>query len=170
MLLEEQQTRPGTLLGKIAQEMNITDAIYEFEGALSELYTSTGHHDKALAHYKKSVAARDSMFNVSTAEKNVRLEMNYEFEKKQAFEKAQHEKEIIAMEADNKIQRQLRIFLLVFTALILVSNHIGDEGARALAESPFLANLAELKPLDNRISSAGVSALRDRFGKRVRIY
>ena len=61
-------------------------------------------------------------------------------------------------------------YMTNLSALILVSNHIGDEGARAIAESPYLANLAELKPLDNRIGAAGVSALRDRFGKRVRIY
>jgi eukaryotic-like serine/threonine-protein kinase len=55
-------------------------------------------------------------------------------------------------------------------ALILVSNRIGDVGALALADSPYLANLAELKPLDNHITALGVKALRERFGKRVRIY
>jgi serine/threonine protein kinase len=55
-------------------------------------------------------------------------------------------------------------------ALILVSNRIGDVGALALADSPFLASLAELKPLDNHITAVGVKALRERFGKRVRIY
>ncbi|HWG47918.1 MAG TPA: protein kinase [Gemmataceae bacterium] len=55
-------------------------------------------------------------------------------------------------------------------ALILVSNRIGDPGALALADSPYLASLAELKPLDNHISAVGVKALRERFGKRVRIY
>jgi serine/threonine protein kinase len=55
-------------------------------------------------------------------------------------------------------------------ALILVSNRIGDAGALALADSTSLANLAELKPLDNRITAVGVKALRERFGKRVRIY
>jgi len=55
-------------------------------------------------------------------------------------------------------------------ALILVSNRIGDVGALALADSPYLASLAELKPLDNHITAVGVKALRERFGKRVRIY
>jgi eukaryotic-like serine/threonine-protein kinase len=55
-------------------------------------------------------------------------------------------------------------------ALILVSNRIGDVGALALADSPYLASLAELKPLDNHITALGVKALRERFGKRVRIY
>ena len=55
-------------------------------------------------------------------------------------------------------------------ALILVSNRIGDVGALALADSPYFASLAELKPLDNHISAVGVKALRERFGKRVRIY
>jgi len=56
------------------------------------------------------------------------------------------------------------------SALILVSNQIGDAGAAAIAASPHLANLAELKPLNNRIGAAGVTALREAFGKRVRIY
>lgn len=55
-------------------------------------------------------------------------------------------------------------------ALILVSNRIGDVGALALADSRHLAHLAELKPLDNHITAVGVKALRERFGKRVRIY
>jgi serine/threonine protein kinase len=55
-------------------------------------------------------------------------------------------------------------------ALILVSNRVGDVGALALADSPYLAHLAELKPLDNHITALGVKALRERFGKRVRIY
>jgi serine/threonine protein kinase len=61
-------------------------------------------------------------------------------------------------------------FLVNLNALILVSNRIGDKGALALANSETLANLAELKPLDNRISAVGASALKERFGKRVRIY
>jgi endonuclease-3 len=59
---------------------------------------------------------------------------------------------------------------VVLGALILLSNQIGDEGALALAASPYLENLAELKPLNNHIGAAGVTALRERFGKRVRIY
>jgi serine/threonine protein kinase len=61
-------------------------------------------------------------------------------------------------------------YLSNLNALILVSNRIGDAGALALADSSYLANLAELKPLDNRITAVGVKALRERFGKRVRIY
>ncbi len=60
--------------------------------------------------------------------------------------------------------------LAKLNALILVSNRIGDVGALALADSPYLAYLAELKPLDNHISAVGVKALRERYGKRVRIY
>jgi eukaryotic-like serine/threonine-protein kinase len=61
-------------------------------------------------------------------------------------------------------------FLGNLTALILVSNHIGEAGARALASSLYLTNLAELKLLCNHINAGGVAALRERFGKRVRIY
>ena len=38
----------------------------------------------------------------------------------------------------------------------------------ALASSPYLANLAWLKPLDNRITEKGADALKKTFGRRVR--
>jgi serine/threonine protein kinase len=60
--------------------------------------------------------------------------------------------------------------LAQLSELILVSNPIGDAGAAAIAASPHLANLAWIKLLDNRISPVGVTALRGRFGKRIRIY
>jgi two-component sensor histidine kinase/tetratricopeptide (TPR) repeat protein len=106
---------------KIADEMQALDITSDFEMELSKLYTAWGKDKLALIHYKKYAAAKDSVFNALNTEKNVRTEMNYEFDKKEATAKAQHEKEIIAFEAENKIQKQMHLFLLVVIALILIT-------------------------------------------------
>ena len=105
---------------KIAYEINSLEMTNEFELALSELYNSQGKYQQALEHFKKHQVAKDSVFNAENTEKNVRAEMNYEFDKQQAMQNKEHEKEVIALEADNKIQKQLHLFLLIIIALILV--------------------------------------------------
>lgn len=105
---------------KIAYEINSLELTNEFELSLSALYNSQGKYQLALEHFKKHQLAKDSVFNAENTEKNVRTEMNYEFDKQQAIQNKEHEKEVIALEADNTIQKQLHLFLLIFIALILI--------------------------------------------------
>jgi hypothetical protein len=51
--------------------------------------------------------------------------------------------------------------------LDLFGNPIGDLGARALARSPFLAQLAYLRIYSHSLGAAGEQVLRERFGARV---
>lgn len=106
---------------EMAYTMQSWEMISEYETALSDLYTKMGNDKLALEHYKKYSIAKDSVFNEENTEKMVRSEMNYAFEKQQTVQQSEHEKEVIALEADNRIQKQLRLFLLIFIALILVS-------------------------------------------------
>jgi hypothetical protein len=46
---------------------------------------------------------------------------------------------------------------------------VGDAGARALAESPYLGQLRALYLTGNRIGRGAAAALRQRFGERVRV-
>lgn len=105
---------------KISEEIGATEAIQEFEGALSELYSKWGKDKLALEHFKKHISARDTVFNIAAAEKSVRLEMNYDFEKKQAIDNAIHQKQVLLLEAENKTQKQLRLFLFVILGLALL--------------------------------------------------
>ena len=52
--------------------------------------------------------------------------------------------------------------------LAIGANAIGDAGALALAESPFLTGLTALVADGNPSGDLGRSALRSRFGARVR--
>jgi hypothetical protein len=51
--------------------------------------------------------------------------------------------------------------------LSLHNNNIGDEGALALAASPYFTRLSKLGLSGNHLSEAGENVLRGRFGKRV---
>src|ERR1035437_1840645 len=81
------------------------------EQALSQLYDSTGHTKLAFEHYKKYITARDSIANDEKKKKQMRTEMNYEFEKKEAIIKAEH---------DAKTKQQKIIIWSVIGGLLLV--------------------------------------------------
>ena len=86
---------------------NLGSLIYisEFEQTLSSLYDTMGRHQLALEHFKKYVAARDSITNEENTKKQVQQEMQYTFDKQQTAdsiktaertkqEKLKHEQEI----------------------------------------------------------------------------
>ncbi|MGZ3884811.1 MAG: tetratricopeptide repeat protein [Bacteroidia bacterium] len=58
----------------------------------SRLYEALGKYELALKYYKAFIAARDSLTNEENTKKAVRLEMDYEFDKKQAAAKLEQEK------------------------------------------------------------------------------
>lgn len=105
---------------KLAQEIESLDLQNEFELEASNLYAAQGKYKLALEHFKKHEIAKDSIFNTENTEKNVRTEMNYEFEKKQAIDNAVHQKQLLLLEAENKTQKQLRLFLVVILCLALL--------------------------------------------------
>ncbi len=73
--------------------------------ALNNLYTETKKYDLALLHYKKYISARDSIFNEENTKKTVQLEMNFEFEKKEAAAKLEQEKKEMVAAAESKKQK-----------------------------------------------------------------
>ncbi len=91
----------------------------EFENVLSNLYSQTGRPKLALEHYKKFIAAKDSLTNEENTKKTVRLEMNYEFDKKESSAKLEQEKKEAVATAESKKQKIIiwsvcGILLLVF--------------------------------------------------------
>ncbi|MDP1801292.1 MAG: tetratricopeptide repeat protein [Bacteroidota bacterium] len=86
--------------------------------ALSRLYEETNRSELSLIHYKNFISARDSIFNEENTKKSVRLEMNYEFEKKEAATKLEQEKKEAIAAAESK--RQTIIIWAVCSILILV--------------------------------------------------
>jgi tetratricopeptide (TPR) repeat protein len=92
--------------------------IQQMHAALSDLYEKENKLALSLDHYKKSVKYRDSILNAANTKKQLEIEMNYEYDKKEAILKAESQKE--------KEKQQLIIYsiciglflVLIFTGFI----------------------------------------------------
>ena len=111
----EKYLQKGLTLSTIIKALNIVGQIEE---ALSNLYTQTGQPVKALEHYKKYILTRDSIFNEENTKKTVRTEMNFEFEKKRAIEKAEQEKQNAIEKEEKQKQKIILILVLVFAGFM----------------------------------------------------
>ncbi|MGE0637452.1 MAG: adenylate/guanylate cyclase domain-containing protein [Bacteroidia bacterium] len=93
----------------------------------------------AFEHYKKHIAARDTINSEEQQKKQVRLEMNYEFEKKEAAAKAEQEKKDAFTQAELRKQKIIRnaiggglaIVLLFSTVVYRQRNRISKEKKRS---------------------------------------
>ncbi len=104
----------------LADTVGALGYIAAIENSMSELYEKTNQPEKALEHYKKYITARDSIYNEENTKKSVRSEMNFEFETKQATQKAEQEKaDAIAREEKEK-QKVILILISCFLIIVLV--------------------------------------------------
>jgi two-component system, sensor histidine kinase PdtaS len=105
---------------KTSEHIDDKDFKSQLEIIVSEFYEKIQKDKPALIHYKKHIALRDSIYNEENTKKSVKAEMNYEFDKKQAATKFENDKIIYKLEAENKLHKQLRLFLVIFIVLVLI--------------------------------------------------
>jgi tetratricopeptide (TPR) repeat protein len=98
--------------------LNILQITREANAALSDLYSLMGNYPKSLAYYKSYIAVRDSLLNEENTKESVRLQMNYEFDKKEAATKLEQEKKEAIAAAENR--KQKIVLILVSGVLLLV--------------------------------------------------
>ncbi len=103
----------------VANSIGELSAIEEADKTLSEIFAYTKQYEKAYGYFKNYLALRDSLLNDKSTKESVRAEMNYEFTKKEAADKAEQEKrETIAAVESHKQKLILwgvtGILLLVF--------------------------------------------------------
>jgi len=104
----------------LSSEINALDIMKDDQHSLSELYEQIQEPDKALEHYKKYIAIKDSIFNEENTKKTVRSEMNFEFEKKQAIEKAEQEKQNEIAQQEKQKQKTILILISCFLMLVAI--------------------------------------------------
>ncbi|MGP8214027.1 MAG: tetratricopeptide repeat protein [Bacteroidia bacterium] len=75
---------------------------------LSELDSATGDYKKGWEDYKNYIVYRDSLVNEANTKKTVQAEMSFEFEQKQAAEKAEQDKKDAIVEQERKRQATIR--------------------------------------------------------------
>jgi tetratricopeptide (TPR) repeat protein len=108
-------------LGKaleIGLKYGLKDQVKDAYLGLSEFEDRRAHHKSSLEHYKLYIAYRDSLINEENTKNAVRLEMNFEFEKKEATAKLEQEKKDAVAAAEKK--KQNSIIWSVVGVLLLV--------------------------------------------------
>lgn len=104
---------------KLAEEMGALNITMQAEELMSDLYDSIGNIALSFRHYKKYIAARDSLNNEENIKKQTRAEMNFEFEKKQAEERTTAA--AAAATAASELKRQKLLSYSVIVGLLLVA-------------------------------------------------
>jgi class 3 adenylate cyclase len=79
----------------ISKEIGSVDNIKESYGGLESLDSAMGNYKEAYDHSKLYTLYRDSLFNQENTKKSVQIQMNYDFEKKEAIAKAEKDKKDI---------------------------------------------------------------------------
>ena len=92
-------------------QMGLVPDLMKSSEYLSEAYTINKQFDKALYAYKLHIQAKDSLFNEENTQELTRIEMNYEFEKKQNITRVENEKEIAIRDATLKANKREKWFL-----------------------------------------------------------
>lgn len=116
------------------------------EKSLSQLYDTTGRYKLALEHYKKAMVLDDTIYNQEKNEEITRKEMNYEFEKRQAAEKAGHEKQMAVADVEIKKQKLLKNSFIGGLALVMILSFFVYNNFRT-------ANKLKLQNIRNKIAS-----------------
>jgi tetratricopeptide (TPR) repeat protein len=111
----------------IASGMQFLEGIKAASEGLASLYDKSEDTKNAYFYYKKFISARDTLMSEENAAKTVAVQMQYDFDKKQALERAEQEKkDIVLKEAAHKKNMVLWFvgisLLSVIIFLIYLSN------------------------------------------------
>ncbi|MEZ4788988.1 MAG: adenylate/guanylate cyclase domain-containing protein [Flavobacteriales bacterium] len=106
---------------------------------LYEAYKALGDDQNALRYHEEMIQMRDSLFNAENTKKITQLEMQYEFDKKEAATLAEQEKKDAITAAELRRQKVVRngfmggfALVALFAGIFLTQrNRIGKEKARS---------------------------------------
>ena len=109
----------------VAQRINESEYIKNSFGELATLEEVSGDYKNGLKMYKTYIAYRDSLINRANTKKIVQSEMNFEFQQKQAAEKAEQDKREALAEQERNKQKIIRDafiagFILMFALAFFI--------------------------------------------------
>ncbi|MCC6180915.1 MAG: tetratricopeptide repeat protein [Bacteroidia bacterium] len=111
-----------------ALEMGLIFSIEECYNVLTTLYKKTNRFKEAFEAYQKQITYRDSIMSEKNQKALVEKEMQFEFDKKQAQQKAEQDKKDLLVQEDKKKQKLITYsitgfaFLLLILALVIFRN------------------------------------------------
>ncbi|NCO55863.1 MAG: tetratricopeptide repeat protein, partial [Bacteroidetes bacterium] len=103
-----------------SDSIDALDLMVEWNKYLSRVYEETNQMNKSLKHYKKHIELRDSINNADKYKKIIQIELNYQFDKKMALEKAGQEKKDAIEQAEIRKKNLTLLFVIAILFLVLV--------------------------------------------------
>ncbi len=104
----------------LAKEMDNLVIIKDASERLSVMYEIMGNLSESLKYYREYTNAKDSLFNESNVKKIVELEMNYDFDKKEAALKSEQEKKDLKAAEEKRIREFQMLGLLALLMVIVI--------------------------------------------------
>ena len=102
----------------LTDSLGAYDLLDNWHKSISDLYEITNNANKALYHFKRFKALKDSINNIENTQKTLRIEMKYEFDKIQEAEKVEQDKKDATTNAE--LKRQKLIIAFVITGLFII--------------------------------------------------
>ncbi len=106
---------------QMAREIPLLEYEKEMNQGLSEIYTKQQNFAKAFETYKTFVLIRDSILNDTKRQELRRLEMQYEFQKKEAMLKVEHETQQALAASEIRRQNVVRNSVMGGAAVLLLA-------------------------------------------------
>jgi class 3 adenylate cyclase/tetratricopeptide (TPR) repeat protein len=124
---------------EVAKNMEVLNEQKNACKCLYHAYKETGNNTRALGYFEQMTLLKDSLFNEENTKKITQLEMQYEFDKKEAATKAEQEKKDAIAAQELKQQKLVRngfmggfAVVFLFAGVFLVQrNRIGNEKERS---------------------------------------
>ncbi|MCW8897511.1 MAG: tetratricopeptide repeat protein [Flavobacteriales bacterium] len=108
----------------LSKQLGSLNGLYSAYSKQTTLYEHMGRDKEALKSLRLAMAYKDSIFNEENKKEILRQEVNFEFEKKQAIEQAQHEKELAVAASEQKRQQLFLVFLAVILLAVIIISFI----------------------------------------------
>jgi tetratricopeptide (TPR) repeat protein len=106
----------------ISKEIGAKDETKGAYSYMAKLDSCKGDFKTALEDYKKYISYRDSLINEANTKKTVQSEMNFEFEQKQATEKAKQDKKDAVADQERRKQKVIKnAFILGFVLMLALA-------------------------------------------------
>jgi serine phosphatase RsbU (regulator of sigma subunit)/Tfp pilus assembly protein PilF len=124
--VEAQKGRFDEAINYFNQALDISHSIGDLDGVkewslnLALLYDSIGDYKNSYSYFKTHVEYKDSIFNDENKEAQTRLQIQFEFDKKESLEKAEQAKKDAIRDKEMENERIIRFAALGGLLLVLV--------------------------------------------------
>lgn len=102
-----------------ARSSGYVEQMRDTEEKLVKTDSMRGDYKGAFNHYQQFIIYRDSLNNIETRKATIMSQLNYEFEKKEAVLKEQHEKELVITAEKNRIQKIITVAVGLCLLLVI---------------------------------------------------